>query len=73
SKKLMNAFKPEYISLLIRGTRIPHLHCHLIPKIKGKDNIFDKILDLHHFLQVRIKTDLEEKDFEDIAKRIRES
>lgn len=73
SKKLQRAFQPEYISILIRGTRVPHLHCHLIPKIKDKDNIFDKILDLHHFLQVKIKTGLEEKDFENIAKKIRES
>jgi len=72
SQKLKNVFKPEYISLLIRGTRIPHLHCHLIPKIKEKDNIFDKIMDLHHFLQVRLKTDLKEEDFIKIAKMISE-
>jgi|UniRef100_A0A7C3YP79 histidine triad (HIT) family protein len=72
SQKLKKVFAVDYISLLIRGTRIPHLHAHLIPKRKEVDNIFDKILDLHHYLQVRLKDVPSWEELEKIAERIRE-
>jgi len=72
SNKLKKVFAVDYISLLIRGTRIPHLHAHLIPKMKERDNIFDKFLDLHHYVQVRLKEVPSWEELEKIAKRIRE-
>ncbi len=72
SNKLKKAFDCEYVSLLIRGTRIPHLHAHLIPKIKGEENIFDKFLDLHHFIQVRPREIPSFGELLKIAERIRE-
>ncbi len=71
SKKLKKAFDCEYVSLLIRGTRIPHLHAHLIPKLKGIDNIFDKFLDIHNYIQTKPREILKEEDLERIARKIR--
>lgn len=73
SNKLKKAFETEYVSLLIRGTRIPHLHAHLVPKIKDRENIFDKFLDLHHYVQVRLKDIPSWEGLEKIAQRIREA
>jgi len=73
STKLKKTFDCDYVSLLIRGTRVPHLHAHLIPKIKGADNIFDKILDLHHYLQVHQKGEASFAELEKIAQKIKET
>ena len=71
ARKVKQAMKAEYVSVLIRGTRVPHLHALLIPRLPGQDNIFDKALDLHHHMQVRLVRELTDPQLDEIAQRIR--
>jgi len=70
--KIKKALNSEYVSTFIRGTRVPHLHGFLVPKIKGEDNIFDKIMDVHHYFQQRQTPFMSNEELDDIASRIRE-
>jgi histidine triad (HIT) family protein len=36
AQKIMQAFKPEFVSLYARGRRIPHTHIFLVPTNKGE-------------------------------------
>lgn len=67
AQKIKRVLKPEYVSILIRGTRVPHLHALLIPKLPGQDNIFDKTLDLHHYFQARQLVLLSEVELDRLA------
>jgi histidine triad (HIT) family protein len=67
--KIKRALDAEYINVLIRGTRVPHLHALLVPKLRGQDNILDKALDLHHYMQERLP-DLGEARLDELAASI---
>jgi histidine triad (HIT) family protein len=69
-KKVMNA---EYVSILIRGTRVPHLHALLVPKLPGHENILDQTLNLHQFFQTRQAPVASNEELERIAERIRKA
>ncbi|MEO0050826.1 MAG: HIT family protein [candidate division WOR-3 bacterium] len=71
ARKIKHAFECEYITMLLRGTRVPHVHMLLIPTIKGEENLLDKTLNLHHFCQVRLKPQFSEKELDEIAERIK--
>jgi len=71
ARKIKHAFDCEYVTMLIRGTRVPHLHMLLIPSIKGEENLLDKTLALHHFAQVRMKPPFSEDDLDQIAEKVR--
>lgn len=70
ARKIKKALNAEYVSVLIRGTRVPHLHALLIPKLPGADNVFDKTLDLHHFVQARLPAPAPAQ-LDEIAEKIR--
>src|SRR5512136_3007944 len=72
ARKIRHAFDCEYVTMLIRGTRVPHLHMLLIPSIKGEENLLDKTLAMHHFAQVRMKEPFSEKELDAIASRVRD-
>jgi diadenosine tetraphosphate (Ap4A) HIT family hydrolase len=57
--------------MLIRGTRVPHLHMLLIPSIKGEENLLDKTLAMHHFAQARMKPPFSEPELDTIAEQVR--
>lgn len=71
SKKLKKAFEAQYVTVLIRGTRIPHLHAHLVPSIKGKLSATDRILDLLQYVQENQKPVVKRSDMEKMARNIR--
>lgn len=71
SRKIKHAFDCQYVTMLIRGTRVPHLHMLLVPSIKGEENLLDKTLAMHHFAQVRMKPPFSEKELDDIAARVK--
>ena len=71
ARKLKHAFDCEYVTMLIRGTRVPHLHMLLIPSIKGEENLLDKTLAMHHFAQARMKPPFSEPELETIAEQVR--
>jgi len=35
SRKMMKAFKPDFVMIYARGRRIPHTHLFLVPTVKG--------------------------------------
>lgn len=71
ARKLKHAFDCQYVTMLIRGTRVPHLHMLLIPSIKGEENLLDKTLAMHHFAQVRMKPPFSEAELNQIAEKVR--
>jgi histidine triad (HIT) family protein len=71
ARKINKAMNADYVSVLIRGTRIPHLHALLIPKLPGQDNIFDQTMNLHHYFQPRQKPILGPEELDAVAARIR--
>jgi histidine triad (HIT) family protein len=71
ARKVRHAFDYEYVTMLIRGTRVPHLHMLLIPSIKGEENLLDKTLALHHFAQVRMKPPFSDAELDQIANKVR--
>ncbi len=71
ARKLKHAFNCEYVTMLIRGTRVPHLHMLLIPSIKGEENLLDKTLAMHHFAQARMKPPFSEPELDTIAEQVR--
>ena len=73
ARKLKYAFDCEYVTMLIRGTRVPHVHMLLIPSIRGEENLLDKTLAMHHFAQVRMKPPFSEAELDDIADRVRKA
>lgn len=74
ANKLKRAFDVEYVSLLLRGTRVPHVHVFLIPKIKDDDNIFDLMMDLHQYVQERQQdVFLRDDELDEIARAIRKA
>ncbi|MGQ9678910.1 MAG: HIT family protein [bacterium] len=73
ARKLRHAFETEYVTMLIRGTRVPHLHMLLVPTIKNEENILDKTLNLHHFCQSRLKPQFSDEELDAIAEKIKNS
>lgn len=73
ARKVKNAFDCEYITMLIRGTRMPHLHMLIVPTIRNEENILDKTLNLHHFCQSHLKPQFSEAELDAIAEKIRVS
>lgn len=73
ARKLKNAFEPDYITMLIRGTRVPHLHMLLVPTIKNEENLLDKTINLHHLYQSRLQPQFSDAELDAIAEKIRSS
>lgn len=71
ARKIKHAFDCEYVTMLIRGTRVPHLHMLLIPTVKGEENLMDRTLAMHHFAQVRMRPPFADAELDDIAQRVR--
>lgn len=71
ARKIKHAFNCEYVTMLIRGTRVPHLHMLLIPTIKGEENLLDRTLAMHHFAQVRMSPPFPDAELDRIAERVR--
>jgi histidine triad (HIT) family protein len=71
ARKLKHGFDCEYVTMLIRGTRVPHLHMLLIPSIKDEENLLDKTLAMHHFAQARMKPPFSEPELDTIAEQVR--
>jgi diadenosine tetraphosphate (Ap4A) HIT family hydrolase len=72
ARKLKQALSAEYVSIAIRGTRVPHLHALLVPKLPGQDNLFDRTMNLHHFAQERLRPVADAAELDRIAERIRD-
>jgi len=73
ARQVKKASGADYVSILIRGTRVPHLHAHLIPKLPGQDSTFDKMLDLHQFIQARHHSRLDGALLDTIARRVNDA
>ncbi len=71
ARKIKNALNCKYVTLLMRGTRVPHLHMLLIPSIEGEENLLDKTLGYHHFCQTRLKPQFTEAELDAVAEKIR--
>lgn len=71
ARKVKQAFDCEHLTLLIRGTRVPHLHMLIVPSVKGEENLLDKTLDLHHFCQTRLIPQFSDAELDAIAEKIR--
>ncbi|MGQ9708811.1 MAG: HIT family protein [bacterium] len=71
ARKIKHALDCEYLTMLLRGTRVPHVHMLLVPTIRGEENILDKTLNLHHFCQVRLSPQFSEPELDAIAEQIR--
>lgn len=70
ARKLKKAFKAKYVTILIRGTRIPHLHAHLVPSVEAEKSAEDRILDLLQYVQEHQKPVVKLKEMGKIAKVI---
>jgi histidine triad (HIT) family protein len=73
SKKLKKAFKAQYVTVIIRGSRIPHLHAHLVPSIDGELSATDRILDLLQYVQENQKPVANSAEMKKIAEDIRKA
>ncbi len=73
ARKIKHAFDCEYVTMLIRGTRVPHLHMLLVPTIRGEENLLDKTLAMHHFAQVRMRPPFTGPELDRIAEQVREA
>ena len=73
ARKLKHAFDCEYVTILIRGTRVPHVHMLLVPSVRGEENLLDKTLTFHHWCQVRMKPPFSENELDEIAEKVRTS
>ncbi|MEO0080068.1 MAG: HIT family protein [candidate division WOR-3 bacterium] len=73
SRKISRAFDCEYVTLLLRGTRVPHLHMLLVPTLKGERNLLDYTLDLHHYCQARLRPQFTDSELDAIAEKIRQA
>lgn len=71
ARKVKYAFECEYVTLLLRGTRVPHVHMLIIPTIRGEENFLDKTLNLHHFCQTRLQPQFSELELDAIAEKVR--
>lgn len=71
ARKLKRAFDCEYVTMLIRGTRVPHVHMLLIPSVRGEENLLDKTLAFHHWCQVRMAPQFSESELDTIAETVR--
>jgi histidine triad (HIT) family protein len=71
ARRIRQALNAEYVSVLIRGTRVPHLHAILIPKLPDQDNIFDQTMNLHHYFQPRQRPILSSAELDAVAAKIR--
>ena len=71
AKKLKKVFKAKYVTILIRCTRIPHLHAHLVPSIKGETSAADRILDVLQFVQENQKPVVKRSEMKKIAKALK--
>ncbi|MEO0082282.1 MAG: HIT domain-containing protein [candidate division WOR-3 bacterium] len=70
ARKIKHAFNCKYVTLLLRGTRVPHLHMLLVPSIEGEENILDKTLEFHHFCQARLKPQFSDRELDEVARKI---
>jgi len=73
ARKVKRAFDVEYVTMLMRGTRVPHVHMLIIPSVKGEENLLDKTLTLHHFAQVRMKPPFSDPELDKIAEQVRDA
>uniref|UniRef100_A0A7V3PUZ0 HIT family protein n=1 Tax=candidate division WOR-3 bacterium TaxID=2052148 RepID=A0A7V3PUZ0_UNCW3 len=71
ARKIKHALDCEHITMLIRGTRVPHVHMLLVPTIKGEDNLLDRTLNLHHYCQVRLQPQFTPAELDAIAEKIK--
>ncbi|MEO0073608.1 MAG: HIT domain-containing protein [candidate division WOR-3 bacterium] len=72
ARKVKHALNCRYVTMLIRGTRVPHLHMLIVPTLE-EDNLLDKTLNLHHFAQERLKPALSESELDEICQRIQKA
>ncbi|MBM3316085.1 HIT family protein [candidate division WOR-3 bacterium] len=70
ARKVRRAYDCEYVTLLIRGTRVPHLHMLVIPTVEGEENLLDRTLALHHFAQLHMKPQFTDEELDLIRERI---
>ena len=71
ARKLKKTFKARYVTILIRDTRIPHLHAHLVPGIKGEASAMDRILNFFQYIQEHQKPVVSLAEMKKIAKAIK--
>ncbi|MGB9741755.1 MAG: HIT family protein [candidate division WOR-3 bacterium] len=71
ARKIKHAFDCEYITMLIRGTRVPHVHMLLVPTIRGEENLLDRTLSLHHYCQVHLQPQFTAAELDAIAEKIK--
>ena len=71
SKRLKKVFRARYVTVLIRGSRIPHLHAHLVPSIKDKSSAADRVLDILQFVQENQKPVVKLAEMKKIAKALK--
>jgi histidine triad (HIT) family protein len=71
ARKLKKALNCKHVTMLMRGTRVPHLHMLLVPSIEGEENLLDKTIEYHHFCQFRLKPQFTDKELDQIAEKIR--
>lgn len=69
--KVKSALDCRYVTLLLRGTRVPHVHMLVIPSLASEENLLDKSLEHHHFCQVRLKPEFTEAELDRVADQIR--
>ncbi len=65
AKKIKRVINPDFVSLMIFGEHVPHVHIHLIPRTRG--DIFEKLPELFPSIFKKIS----KKEMENIAKKIR--
>jgi len=73
ARQVKKASGAKFVNVLIRGTRIPHLHAHLIPKMAEEESTFDRVLDLHQFIQTRHHHKLDGAVLDQIARRVNDA
>jgi histidine triad (HIT) family protein len=71
ARKVKHAFDCEYVTMLLRGTRVPHVHMLIIPSVKGEENLLDRTLAFHHWCQVRMKPPFTDQELDAIADKVR--
>ncbi len=73
SRKMKRALGCRYVTLLLRGVRVPHVHMHLIPSYESDPGLLDLTLQLQDFCQPRLKPRFTDKELDALAEKIKQA
>jgi diadenosine tetraphosphate (Ap4A) HIT family hydrolase len=71
ARKMKRGLGCDDVTFLLRGRRIPHLHMHLIPGNRDKQNLLDLTLQLTDYCQPRFKPQADDAGLDAVVEKIK--